>query len=59
MSGKSQLVPASDLQSQARARLTVNRNTLPPTQFRDAITRAAGAIRGVPTEQMNWNRWGM
>jgi len=57
MSGKNQLTPASDLQSQARARLTVNRNMLPPTQFRDAITRAAGAIRGVPTQSTQWGRW--
>jgi hypothetical protein len=57
MSDKRQLVPATDLQLQARTRLTVNRNVLPPTQFRDALTRSAGAIRGIPTETTQWNRW--
>ena len=59
MANRKQLLPVEDLQSQAHARLNVNSKAMSPVQFRDALTRASGAIRGIPTEQMNWNRWGM
>lgn len=25
--------------------------------FRDAVTRAKGAVDGIPTEAVQWNRW--
>jgi hypothetical protein len=57
MSNKRQLYPVEDYQSQARDRLLINRKEMVASQFRDALTRAVGAIRGLPTETTQWNRW--
>jgi hypothetical protein len=54
---KRQITPASDLRSQAVARFNLNEKSMDPRQFRDAITKATGGIRGVPTNATQWNRW--
>ena len=53
---KPQIVPASDLSSQATQRFNLNEKTMGPRQFRDAITKVTGGIRGVPTQATQWNR---
>lgn len=51
------LTPKSDLESQAVARLNVNRSSMRPREFRDAITKVTGGVRGVPSQSTQWNRW--
>lgn len=57
MSDKRQLFPVENYETQAHDRLLINRKNMVAHQFRDALTRAVGAIRGVPTETTQWNRW--
>lgn len=49
--------PQSTLQSQAVARFQVNARSASPRDFRDALTKVTGGIRGVPTQATQWNRW--
>lgn len=51
------LVPNSTLESQAVARFELNRKRMDPRQFRDAVTKASGSVRGIPTDSTQWNRW--
>jgi hypothetical protein len=57
MPQKPQINPASDLQSQATQRFNLNRKSMGPRQFEDAIRKVTGGIRGVPTQATQWNRW--
>jgi len=52
-----QLKPESTLQSQAVARLNVNESKANPREFRDALTKVTGGVRGVPTNATQWGRW--
>ena len=54
---KPQLTPASDLQSQATERFNLNRKSMGPRQFEDAVRKVTGGIRGVPTQAVQWDRW--
>lgn len=49
--------PQSTVQTQAVARFVANKSKANPRDFRDAITKVTGGIRGVPTNAMAWNRW--
>lgn len=51
------LIPASSLEDQAVARFNDNKSKANPRDFRDAITKVTGGIRGVPTNATQWNRW--
>ena len=51
------LIPASSLEEQAVARYNDNKSKANPRDFRDAITKVTGGIRGVPTNATQWNRW--
>jgi hypothetical protein len=53
----SNLKPQSTLQSQAVARFNLNEKNTDPRQFRDAVTKVTGGVRGVPTNAMQWDRW--
>jgi hypothetical protein len=54
---KPQLVPASDMTSQATQRFNLNRESMNPRQFEDAARKVTGGIRGVPSQSLQWNRW--
>ena len=49
--------PQSTMQTQAVARYVANKSAAKPRDFRDAITKVTGGIRGVPTEAISQNRW--
>jgi len=57
MPKKNNLQPKSDLQQQAVARYLENRAKANPRDFRDAITKVTGGVRGIPTNAVQWNRW--
>jgi hypothetical protein len=54
---KRQIAPASDLRSQALIRFNLNAKSMDHRQFRDAVTKVTGGVRGVPTNASQWNRW--
>ena len=54
---KAPLKPQSSLEEQAVARYNVNKGAMNAREFRDAITKVTGGIRGVPTQAEQWNRW--
>lgn len=54
---KRNLTPIEDLASQSRMRMVENEKNNTPRQFRDKLTRANGAVRGVQTNTTNWGRW--
>jgi hypothetical protein len=54
---KRQITPASTLQSQAVDRFNSNEAKANPRDFRDALTKVTGGVRGVPTNATQWNRW--
>jgi hypothetical protein len=48
--------PQSTLKSQAMDRFCANARSANPREFRDAITKVTGGIRGIPTDAIQWNR---
>jgi hypothetical protein len=54
---RNNLMPNSTVESQAVARFEINRKQMDPRQFRDAVTKASGSVRGIPTNAEQWNRW--
>jgi hypothetical protein len=52
-------IPNPDDPSKKAARETMQSNVLKgnPRDFRDALTRAKGAVPGIPTEVKLWDRW--
>lgn len=48
---------SSTVAQQSVERYMMNRMSMSPRDFRDAITRANGAIPGIKTETTNWGRW--
>lgn len=48
---------SSTVAKQSMERYMMNRMTMSDRDFRDAITRANGAIPGIKTETTNWGRW--
>ena len=54
---RKQTLPVEDLYTQATKRMIMNRSSMEPQQFRDALTRAVGAVRGIPTQTTQWNNW--
>jgi hypothetical protein len=37
--------------------MMIQEKRMDPREFRDAMTRAKGAIVSIPTGAANWNRW--
>jgi hypothetical protein len=54
---KAPLTPQSSLEEQAVARYNINKASMNAREFRDAITKVTGGIRGVPSDSQQWNRW--
>ena len=50
--GRSQTVAQQSVE-----RYMLNRMSMSDRDFREAITRANGAIPGIKTETTNWGRW--
>ena len=46
-----------DYATQSLAQMRAQEKKMNPRQFRDAVTRADGAVVGVKTETLQWNRW--
>ena len=49
--------PYSTLESQSMQRFQANARNASPRDFRDAITKVTGGVRGVVTDSTQWNRW--
>jgi hypothetical protein len=45
------------LRNQAVEQMMIQEKRMDPREFRDAMTRAKGAIVSIPTGAANWNRW--
>lgn len=60
MAKRSNLNPVSTVESQSLERFMVNKDSMSPRQFRDAITKAgpSPSVPGVKTSVSNWGRWG-
>lgn len=54
---KKNLKPRSSVTTQSMERYMMNRMSMSDRDFRDALTRANGAIPGIKTETTNWGRW--
>ena len=54
---KRNLAPKEDLASESLVAMNINRSRMSDREFRDALTRANGAITGVKTQTAQWNRW--
>lgn len=48
---------SSTVAQQSMERYMMNRSSMSARDFRDAITRANGAVPGIKTETTNWGRW--
>jgi hypothetical protein len=48
--------PYSTLESQSMQRFQINARSASPREFRDAITKVTGGVRGVVTESAQWGR---
>lgn len=51
------LSPKEDIASESLYTMNLQRKRMGERQFRDALTRAQGAVTGVKTNTMQWNRW--
>lgn len=49
--------PGNPRNDEARKQLQSKAKKMNPRKFRDAVTRASGAIGGVTTTGKQWNRW--
>lgn len=54
---KRNLTPKEDIASESLAAMNINRSRMGDKEFRDALTRASGAVTGVKTQTAQWNRW--
>lgn len=54
---RSNLKPFTTVESQSIERYNMNSSSMDPRQFREKLTRANGALPGVKTNAMQWNRW--
>lgn len=48
--------PYSTLESQSMQRFQINARSASPRDFRDAVTKVTGGVRGVVTESTQWGR---
>jgi hypothetical protein len=48
--------PYSTLESQSMQRFQINARSASTREFRDAITKVTGGVRGVVTESAQWGR---
>ena len=48
--------PKSTLESQSIQRFQINARSASAREFRDAITKVTGGVRGVVTESAQWGR---
>jgi hypothetical protein len=54
---KRNFAPKEDTASESLTAMNINRARMSDREFRDAITRASGAVTGVKTQAAQWNRW--
>lgn len=54
---KRNLSPKEDYATQSLAQMRAQEKKMNPRQFRDALTRAKGAVVGVKSDTAQWNRW--
>jgi len=54
---KRSLEPKEDIASESLVAMNINRSRMSDREFRDALTRANGAVTGVKTQTTQWNRW--
>ena len=57
MKNKREIEPREDYESQSLAQQDIQRKRMNGREFRDALTRANGAVVGVKTNATQWNRW--
>jgi hypothetical protein len=57
MAKRKNLVPKEDIASESMTQMNINRTRMSDREFRDALTRANGAVTGVKTQLSQWNRW--
>ena len=50
------LAPKEDIASESLAAMNINRSRMSDREFRDALTRANGAVTGIKTQTAQWNR---
>jgi hypothetical protein len=51
------LKPSTTIESQSMERFLMNEKSMSQRNFRDAVTRANGAVPGIKTNALQWNRW--
>ena len=49
--------PYSTLESQSMQRFQINARSASNRDFREAITKVTGGVRGVVTDSTQWGRW--
>lgn len=54
---KRNLAPKEDIASESLVAININRARMSDREFRDALTRANGAVTGVKTQTAQNNRW--
>jgi hypothetical protein len=59
MRKRSNLSPKEDLASESLDTMKRAQSKMSPRQFREAITRANGAVTGVKTHMYDGKRWGV
>lgn len=56
MAKRDNLTPKDNIKKQAAQQLNAQQKKMTPRQFRDAQTRASGAVIGIPTDAKQWKR---
>ena len=51
------LVPTENIASESLHTMNLQRKRMGDREFREAVTRAKGAVTGVKTNTLQWNRW--
>jgi hypothetical protein len=51
------LSPSEDIASESLNQMNIQRKRMSDRDFRDAVTRAKGAVTGVKTQTAQWDRW--
>jgi hypothetical protein len=59
MAIKRNLAPKEDLASESLETMKRAQSKMSPRQFREAVTRANGAVTGVKTHMYDGKRWGV
>jgi hypothetical protein len=59
MPKRKNLEPKEDLYTQSLTQMNINRTRMSDREFRDALTRASGAVVGVKTHVYDGKRFGV